>query len=98
MAIAGMVLLAGTVCAGTNSYASTIQASYADIGPETSIPYGWVDFCSRRPEECDVPRLPPLNVKVTTKTWQLLDRVNREVNAYIQPVSNLEHWGTILDH
>jgi predicted transglutaminase-like cysteine proteinase len=98
VALAGMALLAGSLWASGDTQANTIQAGYAEIGAETSIPYGWVDFCSRRPEECNVPRLPPASVKITNKTWALLDRINREVNAYIQPVSNLEHWGTILDH
>jgi len=98
VALAGMALLAGSFWVNSNTHANTIQASYAEIGSETSIPYGWVDFCSRRPEECDVPRLPPASVKITAKVWGLLDRINREVNAYIQPVSNLEHWGTMLDH
>jgi predicted transglutaminase-like cysteine proteinase len=28
----------------------------------------------------------------------VLNRINRQVNASIQPVSNLAHWGTIVDH
>jgi predicted transglutaminase-like cysteine proteinase len=78
--------------------ASLLQASYATVGKETSIPYGWVDFCSRRPEECAVPRLAAVDLALTDESWALLDRVNRAVNAFIEPVSNFDHWGTMLDH
>src|SRR5271169_3718359 len=84
------------------AFASLVEASetsaptstYAPIGAETSVPYGWVDFCGRRPEECNVQRLPALDVRLTDRAWQALDSVNRSVNAAIEPVSNLQHWGT----
>jgi len=28
----------------------------------------------------------------------MLVRINRQVNASIEPISNFEHWGTFLDH
>ena len=85
------------VAAG-GAHARLPQASYAAVGAETSIPYGWVDFCGRRPEECNVQRLPAVDVRLTEETWALLDRINREVNAFIEPISNFDHWGTMLDH
>ncbi len=78
--------------------AAAFKTSFARVGEETSIPYGWMDFCSRQPQECDQPALPAQDVAVTAKTWKLLQKVNAEVNASIEPVSNLEHWGTIADH
>jgi predicted transglutaminase-like cysteine proteinase len=74
------------------------SATAATVGGRTSIPYGWMDFCGRRPEECRVPTLPAVNLKLTHRTWKILDRVNREVNGYIVPESNLDHWGTTMDH
>jgi predicted transglutaminase-like cysteine proteinase len=73
-------------------------SSYAPVGGPTPIPHGWIDFCGRRPEECKVPALPAVDVVLTPKIWRVLDRVNREVNAYIIPVSNFDHWGTMVDH
>jgi predicted transglutaminase-like cysteine proteinase len=73
-------------------------ATAAPVGAKTSIPYGWVDFCGRRPDQCKVSALPAMDLKLTPKTWATLDRVNREVNDYIVPESNLEHWGTMQDH
>jgi predicted transglutaminase-like cysteine proteinase len=75
-----------------------IESRYAAIGPETTVPYGWKDFCGRRPEECAVQPLPAVDLKSTLATWRVLDRINRQVNDSIEPVSNLDHWGTIRDH
>jgi predicted transglutaminase-like cysteine proteinase len=74
------------------------NASYAAVGGETSIPYGWVDFCGRRPEECVLGKLSPVDVRLTAKTWAILNRVNKFANEAIEPITNLDHWGTVLDH
>ncbi|MDX8531052.1 transglutaminase-like cysteine peptidase [Mesorhizobium sp. VK25A] len=74
------------------------SATAATVGASTSIPYGWMDFCGRRPEECQVAALPAVNLKLTPRTWSILNQVNREVNGYIVPESNLDHWGTTMDH
>ncbi|MDR3496097.1 MAG: transglutaminase-like cysteine peptidase [Ancalomicrobiaceae bacterium] len=78
--------------------ASVPAATAMGVGGPTLVPYGWFDFCSRRPEECKVKPLPPQEVQLTTDAWALLDRVNRTANGAIRPVSNLDHWGTTLDH
>ncbi len=74
------------------------KSSYAAVGGPTSVPYGWVDFCGRRPEECNLGKLQPLDVRMTKSTWAMLNRINRKVNAAIEPMTNLAHWGTMLDH
>jgi predicted transglutaminase-like cysteine proteinase len=96
VAAASMLLLAATWGAGAE--ARLLQTTYAAVGTETSVPYGWVDFCGRRPEECNVQRLAALDVRLTDQAWAVLDRINRAVNASIEPISNLDHWGTMLDH
>ena len=93
-----IAILIGVAAPGAGAQAHLLQATYAAVGGETSVPYGWVDFCGRRPEECDVPRLPAVDVRLTEETLALLDRINRGVNGAIEPISNLEHWGTLLDH
>jgi predicted transglutaminase-like cysteine proteinase len=80
------------------SETSAPTASYAPIGHVTSVPYGWVDFCGRRPEECSLGKLSPVDVRLTNKTWASLQRVNKRVNELIEPITNLEHWGTMVDH
>lgn len=98
----GLALLAGTVVAGQAAQPvqanARPQASTAPVGGITRVPYGWKDFCGRRPEECAVPVLRPLDLHLTPAIWNRLGVVTRSVNAAIEPVSNLEHWGTILDH
>jgi predicted transglutaminase-like cysteine proteinase len=73
-------------------------SSYAAVGEETAIPYGWVDFCQRRPGECSQPALAPRDIVLSAAAWRQLERVNTQVNAAIAPISNYDHWGTILDH
>lgn len=84
----------------TNGWAGTAnaQANYETTAGPTSIPYGWVDFCHREPQECNQPILPAVDIDVTAKTWQILNKINRYVNRAIVPVSNYDHWGTTLDH
>ncbi|HXW18990.1 MAG TPA: transglutaminase-like cysteine peptidase [Roseiarcus sp.] len=74
------------------------SAGYASVGAATSVPYGWKDFCQRERAECLGPVLPALDVNLTSATLAKLQRVNRTVNETIEPITNLEHWGTMLDH
>jgi predicted transglutaminase-like cysteine proteinase len=74
------------------------KASYEAVGGLASVPYGWVDFCGRRPEECSLGKLKPLDLRLTRATWSDLNRINKRVNAAIEPMTNLAHWGTMLDH
>ncbi len=74
------------------------RATDAMLGAQTSVPYGWLDFCTREPQECNQPVLPAVDEKLTSEAWQILNEINRRVNHAITPISNLAHWGTILDH
>lgn len=75
-----------------------MRASYAAVGGATRTPYGWADLCGRQPQECKVEVLDPVDLHLTARTLQILQRINDAVNAEIVPISNLEHWGTMLDH
>ena len=35
------------------------RATWAPVGVETTIPYGWVDFCNRHAEECTLANSTP---------------------------------------
>ncbi len=74
------------------------SATQTPVGGETSIPYGWVDFCNRHPAECTLGKLKPTDIRLTRQTWKALNEVNELVNDAIEPISNLDHWGTTLDH
>jgi len=86
------------VAPAASASAGTPRATFAAVGDETTIPYGWMDFCSRQPQECNQAALPARDLALTQKSWALLRKLNSQVNASIVPVSNLEHWGTIVDH
>ncbi|MGX5801217.1 transglutaminase-like cysteine peptidase [Bradyrhizobium sp. Arg314] len=73
-------------------------AGSATVGGSTSVPYGWLDFCHRRPKECKVPALPATSVKLTAQNLSILKRINQKANRSIKPVSNYDHWGTMMDH
>ena len=75
-----------------------VAASSATVGASTSVPYGWLDFCHRRPKECKVPALPATSVKLTAQNMGILRRINQKANRSIKPVSNYDHWGTVMDH
>jgi predicted transglutaminase-like cysteine proteinase len=98
--IVALFLSASLALAGGMAQAGGVlpNSSFALVGGETSIPYGWVDFCSRQPQECNQPVLRARDVTLTAATWRTLNHVNRYVNGAIEPVSNYDHWGTMLDH
>ena len=75
-----------------------MQATYAAVGSTTRTPYGWADLCGRQPRECQVNVLEAVDLHLSPRTLQLLQRINSQVNAEIEPISNLDHWGTMLDH
>jgi predicted transglutaminase-like cysteine proteinase len=97
-AFAAAFISAGFANSGQASESGLPAASYAAVGAETSVPYGWIDFCGRRPEECELGKLKPLDVRLTKAALAQINRINRAVNAAIEPMTNLAHWGTMLDH
>lgn len=80
---------AGVAGAGT---ADLPSATYAAVGDPTSVPYGWADFCRRYAGECDHGTLAPLDINLSANAYQQIDRINRWVNATIEPISDWDHW------
>jgi predicted transglutaminase-like cysteine proteinase len=62
----------------------------------TPVP-GWTRFCRQRPEECAVNTSEPETITLTPQAWEIIVQVNRQVNAAIKPMTDLEHWG-VEDH
>ncbi len=75
------------------SASSVNAATYAGVGDATSVPFGWVDFCKRYEGECDGGALPAVDINLTAKTQREVNRINHWVNANIQAVSDMDHWG-----
>ena len=99
LSFATLAVLFGLAC---NSFGEASEglpkATWTPVGGETSIPYGWIDFCNRHADECTLGKLEPLDVRMTKQVWKTLNEVNAFANGAIQPMSNLDHWGTRLDH
>ena len=58
---------------GEASETSVPTASYVAVGGATSVPYGWVDFCNRRPEECSLGKLDARDIRLTKKSWAAIE-------------------------
>lgn len=89
------VLLTGVMLTCGAAQAASAHASYAAAGPRTSVPYGWVDFCNRYATDCDVEPLSAIDVDLTATAMRDLERINRQVNAAIQPETDMDHWGVV---
>jgi predicted transglutaminase-like cysteine proteinase len=75
--------------------ASSAEASYAAVGEETSVPYGWVDFCRRYEGECDDEHVQPIDINLSAKALKEINRINRWVNAHVEPLSDMDHWDLV---
>jgi len=89
----GALLLGSCAAAEAGSSAVTLEASYAAIGLQTTVPFGWVDFCQRYKGECDHGPMVPLDINLSAKALSEIDRVNKWVNTAIEPISDMDHWG-----
>jgi predicted transglutaminase-like cysteine proteinase len=90
-AVVGAVYLAPQ----TKCYAGSEAVTYASIGPETAVPYGWVDFCQRYRGECPNENLPAQTIELTARIFKKIERINAWVNRSIKPVSDKDHWGLV---
>jgi predicted transglutaminase-like cysteine proteinase len=92
---AAAAIFAGWMALGQPTAASSLEASFAAVGEETSVPYGWVDFCRRYQGECDQERVAAVDINLSAKALREIMRVNRWVNAHVEPVSDMDHWGLV---
>ena len=91
LGLAGVALVA----VNATSFAGPDAASFAALGPETSVPYGWVDFCQRYRGECRDEERPARDIDLTSAAFRKIARINAWVNKNIDPVSDADHWGVI---
>ncbi len=90
-ALAGAVSILGTA----PGWAGSEHLLHAALGPETSVPYGWLDFCHRYRGECAADAAGPHDIDLTAKAYKDIQRVNAHVNHAIEPVSDMDHWGVV---
>jgi predicted transglutaminase-like cysteine proteinase len=88
------LVLAGLIAlVATGARASGVV--FAATGDETSIPYGWIDFCNRYASECPDTTLEPQPIDYSSQAMRQIRAINAQVNRAIEPVSDMDHWGVI---
>jgi predicted transglutaminase-like cysteine proteinase len=70
-------------------------SSPVPAGAETSVPFGWIDFCRRYAGECEDSSRGPESIELTPAAIRRLTSVNASVNASIEPVTDSEHAGVL---
>ncbi len=91
--LAGLALAA--VLLGACQSGFTIEASQSmQPGSVTAAPFGYIDFCTRQPEECRAAASAPHKVTLTARRWEELNRINAEVNRAIIPATDAELYRT----
>jgi len=93
--IAAAMAVALLVSLASGARAEPLKASFASVGEETSVPYGWVDFCSRYAGECKDDDRAPQPIRLTAAAMKTIQRINATVNEEIEAVSDMDHWGVV---
>ncbi len=71
------------------------KPSFLIVGIQTSVPFGWVDFCFRYNGECETPITQAVDVVLKGETFQTIERINAQVNTTIKAVSDIDHWHVV---
>ena len=75
--LASMVTVAGVfTMLVPQASAGVMQASSAVVGNETSVPFGWVDFCGRYRGQCPDNTLAPQAIVLTADSFAEISRIN----------------------
>jgi predicted transglutaminase-like cysteine proteinase len=73
--------------------AANIEKASMSVMRQVSPPIGWVQFCRDYSEYCDVKDFSPVELVLNERNWKQLLAINTAVNAEIEPVTDMEHWG-----
>jgi predicted transglutaminase-like cysteine proteinase len=101
---AGVILLAAIAAAAALPTAAIADPATPPRGQErnspymrvfgvTQAPYGFVQFCSRMPEECQQGPMEDQRFSATPERLSELDTINRKVNREIAPATDMEIYG-----
>ena len=95
LALAGVALLAANATATAAIHPETVNA--AATGSQTSVPYGWVEFCERHADECLDEDHAAQDIELTAAALKKISRINADVNRSIEPVTDIDQGG-LIDH
>jgi len=93
--VAAVAILSTTLLLSDSAHASRLPGASSptfDAGAARPI-QGWVDFCQRNPRDCAVNLNEPEIITLDVLTWRTIVSINREVNAAIKPVTDMELYG-----
>jgi len=68
-------------------------ASLPQTGQKAPIPAGYIGFCLRYSEQCELPKNAAKTLALTGDTWALLNRINRDTNNTIIYEEDEPHYG-----
>ena len=88
-------ILGALVASQSVTVAGAPGSRYAAVGGETSVPFGWVDFCRRYSGECEGGALEPVDLRLSAKAAREINKVNVWVNSHVESVSDMVHWGVV---
>ena len=95
--LAALSVGSGSAKAGGRPHVRTAlidNVLHVSAGEATSVPYGWAEFCGR-PEnasDCNVTTFAAADAVMDERAWGIARRVNREVNAAVEPVSDQDNY------
>jgi len=95
-AVLGLVMLAPPAAVEAQTLASLPSSRFTikDLGAAKPL-QAWTKFCETNPSECAVDTSQPMTIDLTPQVWKTLNAVNQHVNATIQPVTDMDHWGVV---
>ncbi len=95
LSTAGAVQSAEQVALSVHSLnqAQDQTSPYMRVFGVTPPPYGHVDFCRREPRECADSKVEDVRRPGKGEAMAELDRVNRQVNAEIVPMTDMDQYG-----
>jgi len=95
-AVLGLVMLAPPAAVEAQTLASLPSSRFTikDLGAAKPL-QAWTKFCETNLSECAVDTSQPMTIDLTPQVWKTLNAVNQHVNATIQPVTDMDHWGVV---
>jgi predicted transglutaminase-like cysteine proteinase len=65
----------------------------APVLSEARPPIGWIDFCTRRPDECDQAEVAARSVPLTRSNWAIITKINSMVNNRVRQAEDIAVYG-----